>query len=165
MLNDVHRGLAFDAERVEAGEQPFERQPEAGCAFGAVDCLDVAALAVADDGPAQSHDQHDGVVDTLDLVLADGARFELPSGEQSRDRLGEFFAHLLGAVADMLQRAFELAVTDRRQPRQQETVAHAADHRVVRVDHAVDANSNPTLPCQASVRPPSLPTCRVQAPS
>ena len=54
-----------------------------------------------------------------------GARFGLPPGEQSRDRLGEFFAHLLGAVADMLQRAVELAAADRRQPRQQETVAHA----------------------------------------
>ena len=44
---------AFDAERVEAGEQAFEREPDAGGAFGAVDGLDFAALAVARDGAAQ----------------------------------------------------------------------------------------------------------------
>ena len=69
----------------------------------------------------------------------------LPAGEQSRDRLGEFLAHLLGAGADVFHARAELAATDRRQARQQEAVAHAADDRIVRVDHAGGREQQPDL--------------------
>src|SRR6185436_18106287 len=81
LLDDIERGGAVDAERVQSSEQPLQSEPDPGRALRAEYVLDVAAVAVAVDGAAQSHRQQNRAVDLVGLVVTDRARFALPSGE------------------------------------------------------------------------------------
>ena len=96
--DDVHRSLALDAERIETGEQPLQREPDTGGALGAVDRFDLALLAVALNRAAQAHHQGNGIADAVGLIIADRARLFLSSGEQPRDRFCQLGAHLLGCM-------------------------------------------------------------------
>ena len=64
--DDVHRPLALDPERIEAGEQPLQCEPDAGGALGAVDRFDLARSPVTLDRPAQAHRQGNGIADAVD---------------------------------------------------------------------------------------------------
>ena len=63
----------------------------------------------------------------------------------------------------MVERARELALTDGLEAAEQEAVAHRADDAVVAVDRVGGAEHQPELALHNSVRPPSVPRCRVHA--
>jgi hypothetical protein len=80
-------------------------------------------------------------------------RLFVASYEQPRDRFHQLRAHLLGSIADMLERAAELCLSLRWcQPGEQEAITHRADDGVVRVDHAGGGGDQPdfALPMQGA---------------
>ena len=105
------------------------------------------------------------MVDVLDFILTDRARLRAAAGEQAGDGLGQLLAHLRSGGAHVLQGLAELALVDRRQAAQQKAIAHCANDAVVGVDDAGCAEQQRDFPLHASVRPPSMPRWRVQAPS
>ena len=55
-------------ERIQPGQEPLQRQPDAAGAFGAMKRLDLPPVAVALDRAAQEHDQIDHAVEAPEFV-------------------------------------------------------------------------------------------------
>ena len=79
--------LALDAESIEAGEQPFQAEPQAGRPLGAIDVIKLPPVAIALDGATETDDEIGDPLEANNLrlgkLLRVGTRGTRPLREHS----------------------------------------------------------------------------------
>jgi hypothetical protein len=82
--------LPFQSQRIQPGQESFQRKPDAASSFGAMKRLDVAFVAVAFDGRSQENDEIDHPIEASKFVALGIERLWVwtRSSKQGADTVG-----------------------------------------------------------------------------